>query len=188
MAPFKSRASTSRRMSPTSELLPEPETPVTQTNSPSGNAASMVLRLLCRAPLIVRNRPSGTLRCSGIAIAFLPARYAPVKLCDERARSPIVPWATTSPPLTPGPGPKSTRWSAARIVSSSCSTTTTVLPNWASRRKVASNRSLSRGCRPIDGSSRMYSTPTSPAPTWLARRIRCASPPESVGAARSRAR
>ena len=36
--------------------------------------------------------------------------------------------ATTSPPRTPGPGPKSMRWSAARIVSSSCSTTTTVLP------------------------------------------------------------
>jgi hypothetical protein len=28
---------------------------------------------------------------------------------------------------------------------------------------VSSRRSLSRGCRPIDGSSRMYSTPTRPA-------------------------
>ena len=62
MAPFKSRVKASRRMSPTSELLPEPETPVTQTKSPSGNAASIALRLLCVAPLIVKNRPSGTLR------------------------------------------------------------------------------------------------------------------------------
>ncbi len=36
MAPFKSRASASRRMSPTSELLPEPDTPVTQMKSPNG--------------------------------------------------------------------------------------------------------------------------------------------------------
>ena len=43
---------------------------------------------------------------------------------------------------------------------------------------------LSRGCRPIVGSSSTYSTPHRPLPTWLARRMRWASPPESVGAAR----
>ena len=96
-------------MSPTSELFPEPETPVTQTKSPSGNEASIPFRLLCRAPLIVRNRPSGTFRFLGISIDLVPARYAPVKLSGARARSSIVPYAMTSPPLTPGPGPKSTR-------------------------------------------------------------------------------
>ena len=55
------------------------------------------------------------------------------------------PAATTCPPRTPGPGPKSTMWSAARIVSSSCSTTTTVLPWSRSRASVSSRRSLSRG-------------------------------------------
>ena len=48
----------------------------------------------------------------------------------------------------------------------------------------ASRRWLSRWCRPIDGSSRMYMTPTSPEPIWLASRMRCASPPrERLGAA-----
>jgi hypothetical protein len=53
-------------------------------------------------------------------------------LAGERARRGHdvvgVPWATTSPPCTPAPGPMSTTWSAARIASSSCSTTITVLP------------------------------------------------------------
>ena len=39
-------------------------------------------------------------------------------------------------------------------------------------RNVLSKRSLSRWCNPIDGSSRMYITPTRPAPIWLASRIR----------------
>ena len=138
IAPFRSRASASRRMSPTSELLPEPETPVTQTNSPSGNVDVDVLEVVVRAPLIVSNRPSGTLRAVGNRDRLLAREVLAGQALGDRARSSIVPWATTSPPLTPGPGPKSTRWSAARIVSSSCSTTTTVLPSSASRRKVAS--------------------------------------------------
>ena len=47
---------------------------------------------------------------------------------------------------------------------------------------------LSRACRPMDGSSRMYSTPTRPQPSWLARRMRWPSPPERVGAGRSSVR
>jgi hypothetical protein len=42
--------------------------------------------------------------------------------------SATVPWAMMRPPWTPGPGPMSMTWSAARIMSSSCSTTSTVLP------------------------------------------------------------
>ena len=92
------------------------------------------------------------------------------------------------PPWTPAPGPRSTTWSAARMASSSCSTTMTVLP--MSRRwvRVRSRRALSRWCRPMEGSSRMYMTPTRPAPIWLARRMRWASPPERVSALRSRVR
>ena len=41
---------------------------------------------------------------------------------------PRVPCATTRPPRLPAPGPMSMMWSARRIVSSSCSTTTSVLP------------------------------------------------------------
>ena len=39
---------------------------------------------------------------------------------------------------------------------------------------------LSRWWSPIDGSSRMYRTPISVVPIWVASRIRWASPPDSV--------
>ena len=39
-----------------------------------------------------------------------------MRLGFEPARSASVPWATISPPLTPGPGPKSTSQSAAQRV------------------------------------------------------------------------
>ena len=50
------------------------------------------------------------------------------------------------------------------------------------------SRSLSRGCKPIVGSSRTYNTPHNPLPSWLANRIRWASPPDSVLADRSSVR
>ena len=73
-------------------------------------------------------------------------------------------------------------------MSSSCSTTSTVLPMSRRRSSVLMSLRLSRWCRPMDGSSRMYSTPTSPAPIWVASRMRWASPPDSVPAARARLR
>ena len=71
-------------------------------------------------------------------------------------------------------------WSAVSMVSSSCSTTITVLPRSRSRSRVSIRRRLSRWCRPMEGSSRMYSTPTRLEPIWVASRMRCASPPDSV--------
>src|SRR6218665_1042963 len=54
-------------------------------------------------------------------------------------------------------------WSAARLMSWSCSTTITLLP--MSRRccSVAISRALSRWCRPMLGSSGTYITTVSPA-------------------------
>ena len=74
------------------------------------------------------------------------------------------------------------------MVSSSCSTTITVLPWSRSRLRVAIRRSLSRWCRPMLGSSRMYSTPIRLEPICVARRIRWLSPPERVLAERERVR
>ena len=45
-----------------------------------------------------------------------------------------------------------------------------------------SSFALSLWCRPILGSSSIYSTPTRPEPICVAKRMRCASPPESVPA------
>ena len=58
-------------------------------------------------------------------------------------------------PCSPAPGPRSTTWSADRIVPSSCSTTITVLPRSRSRSSVEISFRLSRWCSPIEGSSRM---------------------------------
>ncbi len=73
-------------------------------------------------------------------------------------------------------------------MSSSCSTTSTELPRSRKRFSVLISRALSRWCNPIDGSSSTYITPVSPLPIWLARRMRCASPPDNVSALRSRLR
>lgn len=68
------------------------------------------------------------------------------------------------------------------MVSSSCSTTKTVFPKSLSFLKVASNLSLSLWCNPILGSSKIYNTPVNPEPIWVAKRIRCASPPDKLPA------
>ena len=49
-ARWRAQSSCLKTMSLISELLPEPETPVTQVNSPRGMRASMFLRLCWRAP------------------------------------------------------------------------------------------------------------------------------------------
>ena len=49
-------------------------------------------------------------------------------------------------------------------------------------------RSVSRGCRPMDGSSRMYIDPTSELPSAVTRFTRWLSPPERVFIARLRVR
>ena len=103
----KSRRKASTRMPFTSELLPEPETPVTQTNVPSGISASTFFRLLCDAPRIFSQFLPGGRRVAGISIFRLPeeiGRSGSWPIADISA----VPLATTSPPRTPGPGPKST--------------------------------------------------------------------------------
>ena len=46
------------------------------------------------------------------------------------------------------------------------------------------SRALSRWCRPIEGSSKMYSTLTNCDPICVANRIRCASPPLKLRALR----
>ena len=60
----------------------------------------------------------------------------------------------------------------------------TLLPISRRRFRVSSKRSLSRWCKPIEGSSNTYMTPVKPLPIWLAKRMRCASPPERVSAER----
>ena len=112
---------------------------------------------------------------SAPAIAFLPDRYCPVsdalRACDL---APACRAATISPPRSPAPGPKSSRWSARgdhfAVVLDHEQRVAEVAELAAAPRAAGA---LSRGCRPIVGSSSTYSTPVRPLPTWLARRMRC---------------
>ncbi len=71
-------------------------------------------------------------------------------------------------------------WSAARITSSSCSTTITVLPKSRKDFKTLTMRSVSLGWRPMLGSSNTYIEPTSALPSEVASLIRWYSPPDNV--------
>ena len=55
-------------MSLTSELLPEPLTPVTQMKFSSGKVTSILRRLLCRAPVILIDFLPRGRRCAGTGI------------------------------------------------------------------------------------------------------------------------
>ena len=90
------------------ELLPEPETPVTQTNSLRGMSTVMSLRLCALAPRTVSHFPFPGRRWSGTGMLSRPERYAPVSEFSAAMISWGVPWATTSPPWRPARGPMST--------------------------------------------------------------------------------
>ena len=142
------------RISFTNELLPEPDTPVTQVITPSGNFTSIFFRLFSAAPTTLI-QPVGTARVSGTGILIFPLKYAPVIDRSTFMISCAVPWATSSPPCSPAPGPISITWSAANMVSSSCSTTISVFPRSRRCLSVARSLSLSLWCSPILGSSRI---------------------------------
>jgi len=91
-----------------------------------------------------------------------------------------LPWNTIRPPAAPGAGPTSTTQSAARIIASSCSTTTTVLPASVSERIIRISRSTSLECNPTLGSSRTNKVSISEVPRQEVRFTRSTSPPESV--------
>ena len=127
-------------MSSTSVLLPEPLTPVMQVNAPSGMRTSMFRRLFSVAPTISSQPRSseGAMRFLGTGFPVRRVRYWPVSdfvdIAEFRPACPPPPVRRRARPR-PGRGPECNR--RARMVSSSCSTTSTVLPR--------SRRPLQRG-------------------------------------------
>ena len=154
LARFSFLARALYRISLTSELLPEPDTPVTQVMTPRGKSTLMFFRLFSAAPRTVI-QPVGFLRSDGTGILSLPLKYAPVTDSWLSIISWAVPMAITCPPCSPAPGPISTMQSAARMVSSSCSTTSTLLPRSRRWTRVFKSLSLSLWWRPMLGSSRI---------------------------------
>ena len=61
-----------------SVLLPEPDTPVMQTITPSGISTSTLRKLFARAPRIDSVGPGGCRRMAGTSMRRLPARNEPV--------------------------------------------------------------------------------------------------------------
>ena len=89
--------------------FPEPDTPVTAMNFPSGKRAVTFCRLFSRAPVTSIKRPFPVRRSVGTGMARLPDKYWPVIDLLLRATCLGVPAATISPPKTPAPGPTSIR-------------------------------------------------------------------------------
>ncbi|OIQ68256.1 hypothetical protein GALL_501560 [mine drainage metagenome] len=168
--------------------LPEPLTPVTHTRRCRGISTVMCLRLWSLAPCTIRRGVlAATSRLKPTPTVLRPPRYAPVKVSAWR-RSAGVPSNTMLPPRSPGPGPMSISRSAASITAGSCSTTTSVLPASRKRCMATMMRCMSRGCRPMLGSSSTNSVLTSDVPKAVVRLMRCTSPPLRVRLCRSSVR
>ena len=111
-----------------------------------GISTSMPRRLCSRAPATRIARGCGCFRrLDGSGIARSPRMYLAVSDCGSSSRASNDPAWMTRPPCSPAPSPRSTTTSAVRMVSASCSTTSTVLPWSRSCRRMAMSRSLSRG-------------------------------------------
>ena len=113
-----------------SDDLPEPLTPVTTVSTFSGIFTSIPRRLFILAPFTSMARFHWR-RDEGVAMRSVPFRnltvWLRVSLPFIFSTSSRLPSKTISPPSLPASGPTSMMWSAARIISSSCSTTITVL-------------------------------------------------------------
>ncbi len=146
------------RTSCSSVLLPAPLRPQRTVRRPAGKATSMFFKLWTRASFTVNQEtPSfGPQRRREPRIGWTSGapRRRPVAELVFLAISRQVPSATIRPPLRPAPGPRSRMRSARFIVSSSCSTTTRVFPFALSASSESRSRALSRGWRPMVGSSR----------------------------------
>jgi hypothetical protein len=74
LEPYSVFATAAYSVSLTSVDLPEPETPVTQTRSPSGSSRSTLFRLWPRAPRTTMRLLPGRLRNRGTSILSVPER------------------------------------------------------------------------------------------------------------------
>ena len=186
--PFMAASSAGIRLSRIKVVLPEPDTPVTAVILPLGiltangwtvwifRVASLMIPLsnIClRAGREVRR-----------SLAF-PERNGAIMELGFFFISEIVPSATIFPPAAPACGPSSISQSAADKICVSWSTNMTELPSATKSRITPFKPIILEGCRPMDGSSKTYSTPVVRLRTARASCILCRSPVESVDAARS---
>src|SRR6185312_12971151 len=126
---------------------------------------------------VAEGRQAAAAACAGST----SRRYCPVNEPSTSATSSGVPVATISPPASPPSGPRSISQSACLITSRLCSITSTVFPASTSRWRTSSSFSMSAKCRPVVGSSSMYSVlPVATFDSSFESFTRCASPPDRV--------
>ena len=170
VARFSFLATARASVSSISELFPEPETPVTQVNVPSGIRKSTSRKLCCRAPKIsIQPPPGGSLAPPASMPRFgdrdlLAARK---KLSGERGRGPreFLRRSCRGNRSAEPPGPRTeveepvSRFEDFAVVFDENDRVSQI----AQSPERSKSRPLSRGCRPIVGSSRTYKTPVSAA-------------------------
>ena len=133
--------------------LPEPDTPVTVVNTPSGKATSRLVQVVARDA--AQAQPAAAARAASRGARRVLAEQVAPRLRRLDAREPFGRAAVEhlGRRARPPPGPTSTIQSAWRITSSSCSTTNSELPEAFSRSSAAAAPRCRPGCRPADGSS-----------------------------------
>ena len=107
--------------------MPLPDTPAIATRPPVGKRDVLAVQVVGRGAPHDQRRAELARRRRGWGA---PGARGPWR-SPRRVRGRGDPGPVTRPPVAPAPGPISTRWSAARMTSASCSTTTTVLPRVA---------------------------------------------------------
>ena len=158
----------------TSELLPEPATPVTTTSTPSGISTSTSRRLCVDAPRI-SSAPfgvRGAFRRSARSSRCFPVSVPLVRSLATLPSKQTVPASA----LRQGRGRRRgrrSRWCPVRAPPPA-----RCCPCPASAAAGRSSARMSCGCRPAVGSSKTYVTSVSEEPRWRIILVRCASPPD----------
>ena len=143
-----------------------------------------VLQVVARRPDDAMRRAGRTARgACGHRDAAWPARYWPVSECAAAGSLAGVPCATTARRGSPAPGPMSTTWSAARIMSSSCSDDDHAVAEVAQVLKRADQPVVVALVQADDWARRARTSRRSGRADLRGERMRCASPPESVSGA-----
>ena len=156
---FASRAGI--RLSRAMVVFPLPDIPVTTVNLPLGIFTSSGLTVWIRF-VFISMVPRSNIFSAGVrgrSPGLPSSRKGPMIDFGFFSRSSTVPSAMMLPPSAPALGPSSTIQSERRRICVSWSTNTIEFPSAIRASMTPMRPSMLEGWRPMDGSSRTYSTP-----------------------------
>ena len=155
-SPAAAALSAGTRLSSTSVVLPEPDTPVTAVSRPRGTSTARGFTVWSASVSKWMRPRSNTWAASARArtcTVRAPDRNGPMSESGSASISGTEPCAITRPPAAPAPGPISTMQSVSLRMRASWSTITTELPSARRSRMTSTRPSTFTGCSPMDGSS-----------------------------------